>query len=258
MKKSKILVVGNWKLNPGTKEEAQKLVRAVINQTKKITENVTIAVAPPFLFIPEISKLTVKSSVKLSAQDAHFEERGACTGEISPALLAPYDVLYIIVGHSERRALGETDEQINKKIQTILKRRMIPIVCVGEEERDSQGNFYKHIEKQIYSLATGLTANQVSQLVIAYEPIWAIGTGQTATVEDVKEMQLFIMSVLAKLYDRQTAIKVQLLYGGSVKSSNAKELTSEGGMDGFLVGGASLQADEFVTIAQLATGIKNK
>lgn len=257
MKKTKTLVVGNWKLNPGTVAEAQKLTREVIAQTKKLVD-VEIVVAPPFLFIPEVSKITGKSNVKLAAQDAHYEERGACTGEISPVLLSPYGVTYVIVGHSERRALGETDEQVNKKIQTLLKRKMTPIVCIGEKERDSQGNFYNHIEKQIHSLTAHLTAVQVTQVIIAYEPIWAIGTGKVATVEDVKEMQLFIMSVLAKLYDRKTAIKICLLYGGSVKPSNAKELTLGYGMNGFLVGGASLQAMDFTAIASLAVETKNK
>lgn len=256
MKKTTPLVVGNWKLNPGTVKEAQKLVREVILKTKKITD-VEIVVAPPFLFIPEISKATNKSVVKLAAQDAHFEERGACTGEISATLLAPYGVTYVIVGHSERRALGETDGQVNRKIHAMLKRRMIPVVCIGEKERDNQGNFYNHLEKQIQALAGQLTANQVTQIIIAYEPIWAIGTGKTATVEDVKEIQLFIMSVLAKLYDRKTATKVHLLYGGSVKPSNAKELMAGGGMNGFLVGGASLEASDFTTIVNLTRETNN-
>ncbi len=250
MKKTTALVVGNWKLNPGTAGEAELLVRQIITKTKKL-DQVEIAIAPPFLFIPSLAKLVNRSPIKLAAQDAHFEERGACTGEISPALLAPYGVNYIIVGHSERRALGETDEQVNKKIINILKRKLTPIVCIGELKRDAQGAFYNHIEKQIRALAAGLTPLQVTRLVIAYEPIWAIGTGATPTVEDVKEMQLFIMSILTKLYDRKTAAKVKLLYGGSVKSSNAHELSFGGGMNGFLVGGASLDAAEFTKLIEL-------
>ena len=250
MKKPKALVVGNWKLNPGTSAEAKSLVIAI---KKKVAKSIytDVVIAPPFLFIPEVAKNLNKTEVKLGAQDAHFEERGACTGEISPVLLSAFGVSYIIIGHSERRALGETNEQVNKKIPTILKRKQTPIVCIGERERDSQGLFFNEIEEQIRSLAEGLTPVMLSRIVIAYEPIWAIGTGATATAEDVKEMQLFIVSVLTKLYERKVAAKVHLIYGGSVKSSNAKELYEKGGMNGFLVGGASLQADEFATIVAM-------
>ncbi len=250
MKQTKTLVVGNWKLNPGTIAEAKSLVIAVKKKVAKFVQS-EIVIAPPFLFVPEVAHSLTKTLVKLGAQDAHFEERGACTGEISPVLLASFGVAYIIVGHSERRALGETNEQVNKKIHTILKRKQTPIVCIGERERDSQGLFFNEIEEQIRSLAEGLTPVMLSRIVIAYEPIWAIGTGATATAEDVKEMQLFIVSVLTKLYERKVASKVHLIYGGSVKSSNAKELYEQGGMNGFLVGGASLQADEFATIVAM-------
>lgn len=241
------LVVGNWKLNPGTVKEASDLAKAVIKKVKKVSGPVVV-VAPPFLHIPEVAKSISKSTIKLGAQDAHFEERGACTGEVSPVLLAEFGVSHVIVGHSERRALGETDEQVNKKVHTILKRRQTPIVCIGERERDKQGNFFNGIEAQIRGLATGLTPAQMEKVVIAYEPIWAIGTGLTATAEDVKEMQLFIMNILSKLYERKVAAKVHLLYGGSVKAGNAKELHEQGGMRGFLVGGASLSAEEFAAI----------
>ncbi len=249
MKKFTPLIVANWKLNPGTATEAVNLTKEVVKLTKKLV-GAEIVIAPPFLFIPEVAKLLGKSNLKLGAQDAHFEERGACTGEISPVLLANYGVTHIMVGHSERRALGETDEQVNKKVHAILKRRQTPIVCIGEKERDKQGNFYSVVEKQIRALTANLTPVQLSKVVIAYEPIWAIGTGATATVEDVKEMQIFITSILTKLYERKVADKVNMLYGGSVKSTNAKELAESGGMQGFLVGGASLFPAEFTTIAQ--------
>jgi triosephosphate isomerase len=247
MKHTRALVIGNWKLNPGTSIEAKSLALAVKKCVAKCSET-QVVVAPPFLFIPEVARSLTKTEVKLGAQDAHFEERGACTGEISPVILATFGVTHIIVGHSERRALGETNEQVNRKIHTILKRKQTPIVCIGERVRDTQGLFFNEIEEQIRSLAEGLTPMMLSRIVIAYEPIWAIGTGATATAEDVKEMQIFIVSVLTKLYERKVAAKVHLIYGGSVKSSNALELYKDGGMNGFLVGGASLQADEFAAI----------
>jgi triosephosphate isomerase (TIM) len=249
MKKSTPLIIGNWKLNPGTETEAKLLAKGVVAATKKQL-SAEIVVAPPFLFIPAVAKELAKKSVRLGAQDAHYEERGACTGEVSPVLLSGYGVTHVIIGHSERRALGETNVQVNKKVHTLLKRRLVPVVCVGERARDKNGNFYNVIEEQLRTCAEGLTAAQMQKVVIAYEPIWAIGTGATATPEDVKEMQLFIMSVLTKLYERKVAGKVTLLYGGSVKASNAKELYLQGGMQGFLVGGASLDAKEFAAIIE--------
>ncbi len=255
MKRKIALVVANWKLNPIGFGEAKTLFSDIKRKLAKVTET-TVVIAPPFLFISEFSKLIKSEGVKLGAQDVFYEEIGPFTGEISVSQLAGFGVSHIIVGHSERRAMGETDEQVNKKIQAILKRRLTPIVCIGEKNRDEQGGFFNHIEAQIKSLAKGLFVKDIAKVVIAYEPIWAIGTGRTATVEDVKEMQLFIVSTLAKLYDRKTAEKITLLYGGSVKASIAKELYEQGGMQGFLVGGASLNAEEFVNIVK--STIKNK
>ncbi len=246
MKNASALVIGNWKLNPGTALEAQNLFNNILKKLPKDNQT-KIVTAPPFLFIPELAKKPT-DKISLGAQDVFYEERGALTGEIGPSMLANFGVEYIIVGHSERRALGETDEQVNKKIHAILKRRLIPVVCIGERNRDQQGQFFNDVATQVRSLVQGLTPVQLQKVVIAYEPIWAIGTGLTATAEDVKEMQLFIVSTLTKLFERKWAEKVRLIYGGSVKESNAKDLYENGGMGGFLVGGASLQATEFIGI----------
>ncbi len=246
MKHVQPLIIGNWKLNPGTAMEAKVLAQAVRKSAQKLSAATTV-IAPPFLFIPEVAK-ALGGKVGLAAQDVHYEERGAVTGEIGAGMLASFGVTHVILGHSERRALGETDLAINRKVHAVLKRKMVPVVCVGERSRDQQGQFYQNVADQIKSLIQGLKPAEVTRVVIAYEPVWAIGTGQTATVETVKEMQLFIVSTLTKLLDRKTAEKVRLLYGGSVKESNAKELYKEGGMNGFLVGGASLNASEFVAI----------
>ena len=247
------LIVGNWKLNPGLETEAVDLAKVINRKTPKEAK-VTIAIAPPFIFIPAIAKVLKKAPLFLAAQDVAPEERGALTGEVSLSQLKPYGVTHFIIGHSERRALGETDELVNKKIQAVLKQRLTPIVCVGERTRDSQGGFYSIVEQQLRKAVAGLTPLLTTRMVIAYEPVWAIGTGATATPEDVKEMQLFIVSVLTKIHDRATASKVKLLYGGSVKASNAKALHQEGGMNGFLVGGASLDPQEFGEIIK-ATAI---
>ena len=255
MKHTNALVVANWKLNPITLAEVKVLYSEVRRKLKSEIDT-KVVIVPPFLYISELAKTLKEKGVKLGAQDVFYEEIGPFTGEISASQLAGFGVSHVIVGHSERRALGETDEQVNRKIQALLKRRLTPIVCIGEKNRDEQGGFFNHIEAQVKNLAKGFLAKDITKVVIAYEPIWAIGTGKTATVEDVKEMQLFIVSTLAKLYDRKTAEKVTILYGGSVKASIAKDLYEQGGMQGFLVGGASLNAEEFVNIVK--STIKNK
>lgn len=247
MKKTVPLIVGNWKMSPLTLAEAINLVSSVVKGNKNISGPV-LSIAPPFLYLSEVGKKLTKSPIALASQDVHFEVIGAATGETSILQLKNLSVEYVIVGHSERRALGETDEVIRKKVEVVLKYQLTPIICIGERERDDQGNFFTFVENQLRSLAEVLPATAIKKVIIAYEPIWAIGTGNTATPDDVKEMQIFIESVLTKLYDRPTAKKVKLLYGGSVKPQNAKELHSVGDMDGFLVGGASLKADDFLAI----------
>lgn len=247
MKKSVPLIVGNWKLNPVTLTDASELAQAIARK-QKTTPEPYVAIAPPFPYLAEVGKKIQKSSVALAAQDVYFKNIGAHTGEVSVLQLKDLGVEYVIVGHSERRAMGESDSDVQLKVQIILKHRLVPIVCVGEKERDEQGNFFNLIEEQLKSLAEVLPAVQIKKIVIAYEPIWAIGTGKTATADDVKEMQLFIETVLTKIYDRPTARAVRLLYGGSVKPQNAAELHTEGDMNGFLVGGASLNADDFGAI----------
>lgn len=247
MKKTIPLIVGNWKLNPVTMADACALGE-VVARKQKTTPEPYVAIAPPFPYLSEVGKKIQKSSVALAAQDVYFKNIGAHTGEVSVLQLKDLGVEYVIVGHSERREMGETNNDVQQKVLMILKHRLVPIVCVGERVRDEQGNFFTFVEEQLKSLAEVLPAAQIKKVVIAYEPIWAIGTGMTATAEDVKEMQLFIETVLTKIYDRPTARAVRLLYGGSVKPQNAAELHFEGDMNGFLVGGASLNADDFGAI----------
>ena len=249
MKGKKPLVVANWKLNPVGLAEAKAIYSEIKKGVAKITE-ATVVVAPPFLFISTLAATLKNEGVQLGAQDLFWEEKGAFTGEISGSQLAALGAKYVIIGHSERRALGESDEEVNKKIKAALRNKLTPIVCVGEKDRDEQGAFFGFVETEIKALAKDLAPKDIAKVVIAYEPIWAIGTGKTATVEDVKEMQIFITSVLAKIYERKVAEKVPLLYGGSVKPGNAKLLSEQGGMNGFLVGGASLVSKDFVEIVK--------
>lgn len=247
MRKTVPLIVGNWKLNPVTLADATTLAAGVAKKVKQSPEPY-VAVAPSFPYLTEVGKKLNKSTVILAAQDVHHKNMGAHTGEVSVLQLKDLGVQQAIIGHSERRAMGETDEEVSAKVAMVLKHRLTPIVCIGERTRDEQGQFFGFVEEQLRSLASELSAAQIKKVIIAYEPIWAIGTGNTATADDVKEMQLFIESVLTKLYDRATARNIRLLYGGSVKPHNAKELHEEGGMRGFLVGGASLKSEDFFEI----------
>lgn len=248
MSTKKSLIIGNWKLNPGTVVAAAKLAA----ETSKACRGVkcAVAIAPPYPYLSETQKKISRGVVELAAQDVATEPLGAFTGEVSAGQLRDLKTSYVIIGHSERRAMGETDAQVVQKIDQALKNKLTPVVCIGESSRDHKGDFYNFVAKQIKALTTVFSAADMKKIVLAYEPIWAIGTGETATAEDVKEMQLFIYSVLTKAFDRKVAGSVRLLYGGSVKPHNAKTLHEAGGMNGFLVGGASLKATDFAAIVK--------
>ncbi len=245
--KKQPLIIGNWKMNPRTGAEAVQLAKAVHTATKKIS-TVGVGITPPLLFVPEVHKALAKSAVRLGVQQVHPGPVGAFTGMVSPAQVQAYGVSYAIVGHSECRARGESDVEVNSAVLMLLKHKLTPVICVGEKVRDAQANFYAAIEAQIVQALAAVPRARYKDIVIAYEPIWAIGTGKTATASDVQEMQLFIRKVLTKIADRSGAAAVTVLYGGSVKPDTAALLYQEGEVDGFLVGGASLSADEFTKI----------
>jgi len=249
MKKSIPLIAGNWKCNPKTEAEAVALATAVSKLFKK-ADAPYVAIAPTALHSSAVAKKIATSPIMLMAQNVSAYTVGAHTGEQSAAQLKDCSVELVILGHSERRAAGETDSEVLAKLQAVLAAKLIPIVCIGEVKRDKNGNFFKEVAEQIKSFAKELTPAQLKKVVIAYEPIWAIGTGETATTDDVKEMQIFIESILTKVHDRKAAQSVRLIYGGSVKPHNAAELHAVGGMQGFLVGGASLNAADFIAITR--------
>ena len=229
--------------------DAEKLATETAKLHKK-NESPYVAVAPIALHATTVAKKIAKSPVMLSAQSVSAYSEGAHTGEHTVKQFKDAGAKFIIIGHSERRADGMTDADVLARLQLTLEAKLTPIVCIGEQKRDKNGLFFKEVEKQIQSFARKLTPVQMKKVVIAYEPIWAIGTGKTATAEDVKEMQLFIEKVLTKQHDRPTARAVRLLYGGSVKPHNAAELHTVGEMGGFLVGGASLKAKDFIAITK--------
>lgn len=243
------LIIGNWKMNPQTEPDAVTLAKEITSGLKKLT-HAMVVIAPPVIFLAAIAKVVKVDQFALGVQHTHPGPVGAFTGEVSPAQCAPYGVRYGIVGHSERRARGETHEQINAEVLMLLKQKMHPVICVGERVRDAQAYFFNEVEEQLMTAFASVPTVRYKDVVVAYEPVWAIGTGATATAADVLEMKLFIQKVLTKLAGRTAAGAVTIIYGGSVKGDTAASLYSEGGVGGFLVGGASLKADEFLKIIE--------
>jgi triosephosphate isomerase len=251
--KSKIpFIAGNWKMHL-TIPEARELVSKIVKSSLGLIE-AEIVVAPPFTALSEVMKVLEGSSVQLAGQDLYWEEKGAFTGEISAPMLKNVGCQYIIIGHSERRQyFGETDSSVNKKIRAALQYGLFPIVCLGEslEEREKAETMAK-VSRQLEDGLNGLASNEFERIIVAYEPIWAIGTGKTATPAQAEEVQAFIREKLASKYGKSLASCAIILYGGSVKPANSYALLSEKNIDGFLVGGASLEAESFVQIIKEA------
>lgn len=248
MKDRKLIFAGNWKMNK-TVAEALDLVRSLKIELSNIKE-ADIVVCPPFTALSEVSKAILDSNIRLGAQDISPNKVGAFTGEIAAVMLKEFSVRYVIVGHSERRQYQkETDELVAKKATACHGASLKPIVCVGETlgERES-GETQKVLEKQIRGSLAGINKEQMIETIVAYEPVWAIGTGKTATSAQAQEAHEFIRRLLAGIYDDTVARKVRIQYGGSVKPANAKELMSQPDVDGALVGGASLEARSFSDI----------
>lgn len=245
------IVIANWKMNPSTLAEARQIAKATATIAKK-NVGVTVVMAVPHLYITEVKKAIGKSILQIGAQNCHTDVKGAYTGEHSALQLRDAGATYVIIGHSERRAMGETNELIAKKVLAAITAKVSPVICVGEASRDTQGNFLLFIEAQVSSALHAVPKSRLKEITIAYEPIWAIGTGATATAGDVEEMQMFIKKILTKHFDRTVAKQVKIVYGGSVNAENAAELYQKGGVNGFLVGGASLKPADFSTIVSVA------
>ena len=240
------IIAGNWKMNKNM-EESIELIKDI--KKHKLEENVEKVVCVPFTDLNVVKGELEGTDIKLGAQNMHFEESGAYTGEISPTMLQEIGVDYVVLGHSERRQMfNETDETVNKKVKSAVKHGIKPIVCVGETLEQKEAGKEKEIVKgQIEGALEGLSGEDIKDLVVAYEPIWAIGTGKTASAEDAEAMCGFIRSIINDLYgDLSESLRIQ--YGGSVKPANVKELMEKTEIDGALVGGASLKAEDFVKL----------
>ena len=254
MPERKPLISGNWKMHHNHFEAIQTVQKLYYRLTKDDYEAVDVSVHPPFTDLRSIQTLIEadKMDIILGAQNCHWEDTGAFTGEVSPFMLEKLNVAYVIVGHSERRELfGETDEMISMKVKAVLEHGMTPIMCCGEtlEEREA-GQAESKVAEQIDADLAGLNATQVGGMVVAYEPIWAIGTGRTATPDDAQAMCSLIRSLVGDKFGPDAGEAVRVQYGGSVKPGNAASLMAQPDLDGALVGGASLDADDFATIVQ--------
>jgi triosephosphate isomerase len=246
------LIAGNWKMNK-TIPEGLALVRELKALVASLPgDRVELAVAPPFVALHAVAKELEGSAVKLAAQNCHWEASGAFTGEVSAAMLEDVGCTYVIVGHSERRQFfGETDEMVNKRTRAVRGAGMTPILCVGETLAEREANrTLEVVERQVAGALKGFPGAEVAGFVLAYEPVWAIGTGRTATSAQAQEVHRAIREQLVRLYDRATADQVRIQYGGSVKPDNAAELLGQPDVDGALVGGASLKAGDFAAIAK--------
>lgn len=253
----KKIVAGNWKMNK-TRQEAKQLITDIISGLKNISQNKTeVIVATPFISLVDAVELGNNNLISICAQNCSSFESGAYTGEVSASMLASVGVKYVIIGHSERRMyFNETSNDLAQKIRFVLKNNLVPIYCVGENLDQRNGNKQNEIVKsQLESVFSGFSKEEISKCIIAYEPVWAIGTGVTATSAQAQEMHAFIRACLIKITDNKIAGGIHILYGGSCNAENAKELFSCPDVDGGLIGGASLKADSFLSIINTASSL---
>jgi len=248
----KPIIAGNWKMYK-TVDEAVAMVRELQGLVSGITE-VEAVVCPPYIALDAVIKAINGTNIAVGAQNMHWEEQGAFTGEVSPVMLKEAGCKYVIIGHSERREyFAETDEGVNKKVKSAFAHGLLPIVCVGEKlaERE-QGTTELVVKSQVEKSLAGLEESQVSKLVVAYEPVWAIGTGKTASAEDAQQVIGYIREIIAGMYGSVLAEKVRIQYGGSVKPDNIAGLMKQKDIDGALVGGASLEAKSFSALVKFS------
>ena len=247
----KQIVAGNWKMNTSL-EEGKKLAEQVKSILEEVPNNVELIVIPPFTHIAEIAKISQKSSLKVGSQNCAAWDKGAYTGEISASMISSTGATHVIIGHSERREyFAESNETLLTKVNLVLQNNLTPIFCCGEKLNERESNIhFKVVEEQIEQTILLLSKDEIQKVVIAYEPVWAIGTGRTASPEQAQEMHAFIRSIVEKKFGEDIANSISILYGGSCKPSNAQEIFSNPDVDGGLIGGASLVANDFIAIAK--------
>ena len=252
----RFLIAGNWKMNCGPVDAAD-LFEALKTTKPQISEDVDVLVCPPFVSLGMSVTYLHDTEIHVGAQNIHFDDQGAYTGEISASMLTEAGCNFVLIGHSERREyFGETDSSVNKKVKKAMEYNLVPVICVGENlDQRKQDIHFDLVKNQVITAFEKIDSNEALDAVIAYEPIWAIGTGETATPEQAQEMHAHIRATLAELYDQETADAIRILYGGSMKPANAQELLSQPDVDGGLIGGASLKADDFAAIISTAENL---
>lgn len=254
----KTIIAGNWKMYK-TISEAIELANALKRELFNIDfDHIQVVLCPVFTALSEVSEVINESEIALGSQDTYWLDEGAFTGEVSPEMLKDAGCSFVIIGHSERRQFfGETNETVNKKVKAVLAHGLTPIMCVGETLAEREKNLtFKVLEDHVTGGLKELTAEQVLDIVIAYEPVWAIGTGKNATPAQAQEAHKYIRTLLEKLYNNDVASTIRIQYGGSVKPENAAELIGQPDIDGALVGGASLKVETFTAIIKSALGVK--
>ncbi len=253
------LLAANWKMN-FTANEARAMVAALRAQldpeASALAKDRQVLIAPPSVLIPAVSQALAGSSILLGAQDMHFEDKGAFTGEVSAPMLKPFGVTHVILGHSERRHIfGESDETINKKVLAALRHRLVPVLCVGETlMQHDAGDALEVVVEQLENGLDGVAGEDLDRVVIAYEPVWAIGTGKNATPEQAGTIHGAMREIIEERWGREAAVRARIIYGGSVTPENVDSLVSRPDIDGALVGGASLRADSFARIVRARVG----
>ncbi len=253
----KKIIIGNWKMAPFTTKEA-KVIFGAIKKTASSLRNVQTVVCPPFIYINELKKMISGHRFVVGAQDSFWNEEQANTGEISPVMLKNLGVRYVILGHSERRAFGENDELVSKKVNACLKEGFTIVLCVGESQRDENGEYTKFIKNEITASLAGVKKKDIKNIVIAYEPIWAIGkkAKHAAGPEDSLEVSILIKKILTGMFGKDVAMKTPILYGGSVNPKNAESFLTDGGVDGLLIGRISLETKKFGEVLKISNSVK--
>ena len=252
----RLFIAGNWKMN--MKLDSAKALAAGLKAEAAGVDEVDIAVCPPFLYVPAVAEILNGSNIGYGAQNVYFEKAGAFTGEIETAMLTDFGCKYVILGHSERRhIMGESSELVNKKVHAALAAGLTPIVCVGELLSEREAGVTSHVNRRQFDGSfSGVSAEDMKKCVIAYEPVWAIGTGKVATPDQAQEVHADLRALMTERYGKEVADVVRIQYGGSVKANNAQELLSKPDIDGALVGGASLKVDAFMGIINACHSIK--
>ncbi len=251
------IIVGNWKMNPENTKKALEIFTGIekgLTKAKINPKKVKAIICPSYIHIAPL-KAKAKGKVLLGAQNVYFAEKGSYTGEVAPAMLKDLGVSYVIIGHSERRKMGETDESVNKKVLLTLASKMTPIICIGETTRDDDGAYLTVIKDQVLKALNGVAKEKLGSVIIAYEPVWAIGATVAMNAHDVHQMMIFIKKVLVDFYKTKTIGSTPVLYGGAVDPTNAHGILTEGEADGLLIGRQSLEAKSFLEIIGFASNL---